>query len=195
MRDFSLKDLSAAFYDDPYPAYRVLQSIDPIHRMPDGSLFLTRHRELEAIYKDTTRFSSDKKVEFAPKYGSDSLLFQHHTTSLVFNDPPLHTRVRRLIAGALNPRAITEMEPGLIALVDRLLDGMEARGEADIIEDFASAIPVEVIGNLLAIPHEDRAPLRGWSLAILGALEPFLSEEVQTRGERAVGEFLDYLRN
>lgn len=193
-RAFSLKDLPDAFYDDPYPTYRALQSTDPIHRMPDGSLFLTRHRDLEAIYKDTTRFSSDKKVEFAPKYGADSLLFQHHTTSLVFNDPPLHTRVRRLIAGALNPRAIAEMEPGLIALVDRLLDDMQARGKADIIEDFASAIPVEVIGNLLAIPHKDRAPLRGWSLAILGALEPFLPEEVQTRGERAVGEFLDYLR-
>ena len=194
-RAFSLKDLPGAFYDDPYPTYRALQSADPIHRMPDGSLFLTRHRDLEAIYKDTTRFSSDKKVEFAPKYGDGSLLFQHHTTSLVFNDPPLHTRVRRLIAGALNPRAISEMEPGLIALVDRLLDEMEARGNADLIEDFASAIPVEVIGNLLAIPHEDRAPLRGWSLAILGALEPFLTEEVQARGERAVGEFLDYLRH
>ena len=193
-RGFSLKDLPESFYDDPYPTYRALQSADPIHRMPDGSLFLTRHRDLEAIYKDTTRFSSDKKVEFAPKYGDGSLLFQHHTTSLVFNDPPLHTRVRRLIAGALNPRAIAEMEPGLIALVDRLLDDMQARGKTDIIEDFASASPVEVIGNLLAIPHEDRAPLRGWSLAILGALEPFLSEDVQMRGERAVGEFLDYLR-
>lgn len=193
-RGFSLKDLPSTFYDDPYPIYRALQSADPIHCMPDGSLFLTRYRDLEAIYKDTTRFSSDKKVEFAPKYGDGSLLFQHHTTSLVFNDPPLHTRVRRLIAGALNPRAIAEMEPGLIALVDRLLDNMQARGKADIIEDFASAIPVEVIGNLLAIPHEDRAPLRGWSLAILGALEPFLSEDVQARGERAVKEFLDYLR-
>ena len=194
MRGFSLKNLPDAFYDDPYPTYRALQSADPIHRMPDGSLFLTRHRDLEAIYKDTTRFSSDKKVEFAPKYGADSLLFQHHTTSLVFNDPPLHTRVRRLIAGALNPRAIAEMEPGLIALVDRLLDDMQSRGNVDLIEDFASAIPVEVIGNLLAIPHEDRAPLRGWSLAILGALEPFLSEDVQARGERAVSEFLGYLR-
>lgn len=191
---FSLKDLPDAFYDNPYPTYRALQSVEPIHRMPDGSLFLTRHRDLEAIYKDTARFSSDKKVEFGPKYGTGSLLFQHHTTSLVFNDPPLHTRVRRLIAGALNPRAISEMEPGLIALVDRLLDEMETRGRADLIEDFASAIPVEVIGNLLAVPHEHRAPLRGWSLAILGALEPFLTEEIQARGEQAVGEFLDYLR-
>ena len=193
-RDFSLKDLPASFYEDPYPTYRALQTTDPVHRMPDGSLFLTRYDDLETIYKDTTTFSSDKKIEFAPKYGEGSLLFQHHTTSLVFNDPPLHTRVRRLIAGALNPRAISELEPSLVALVDRLIDAIEARGKADLIEDFAAAIPVEVIGNLLAIPHEDRGPLRGWSLAILGALEPFLSNEVQSRGERAVSEFLDYLR-
>ena len=191
---FSLAALPDAFYADPYPTYRALQSHDPIHRMPDGSLFLTRHRDLEAIYKDTAKFSSDKKVEFAPKYGAGSLLFQHHTTSLVFNDPPLHTRVRNLIAGALNPRAIAEMEPGLLSLVDRLLDAMQAKGEADLIEDFASAIPIEVIGNLLGVPHEDRHPLRGWSLSILGALEPKLSPEAQARGETAVAEFLDYLR-
>ena len=194
VHNFSLKDLPDTFYEDPYPIYCTLQAIDPVHRMPDQSLFLTRYNDLEAIYKDTTRFSSDKKVEFAPKYGAGSLLFQHHTTSLVFNDPPLHTRVRRLITGALNPRAISELEPSLIALVDRLLDRIEARGNADLIEDFASAIPVEVIGNLLAIPHQERSPLRGWSLAILGALEPFLTEEVQSRGERAVTEFLDFLR-
>ncbi|MGO4712959.1 cytochrome P450 [Bradyrhizobium sp. 2TAF24] len=195
VRDFSLQNLHDAFYDDPYPTYRALLERDPVHRMPDGSLFLTRHRDLEAIYKDTTRYSSDKKVEFAPKYGTSSLLFQHHTTSLVFNDPPLHTRVRRLIAGALNPRAIAEMEPALVALVDKLLDRMQAKGEADLVEDFASAIPVEVIGNLLAVPHADRDPLRGWSLAILGALEPVLSPQMQQTGEQAVADFLAYLRD
>ncbi len=193
-QNFSLQSLPDSFYDNPYPTYQALRTLDPLHRMPDGSLFLTRHRDLEAIYKDTTRFSSDKKVEFAPKYGASSRLFQHHTTSLVFNDPPLHTRVRRLIAGALNPRAIAEMEPALVTLVDRLLDRMESRGTADLVEDFAAAIPIEVIGNLLAIPHDEREPLRGWSLAILGALEPVLSPDMQDRGERAVGEFLDYLR-
>lgn len=193
-RDFSLKDLPQSFYDDPYPTYRALREHDPLHRMPDGSLFLTRHRDLEAIYKDTTRFSSDKKVEFGPKYGTGSLLFQHHTTSLVFSDPPLHTRVRRLISGALNPRAISEMEPGLVALVDRLLDDMAAKGNVDLIEDFASAIPIEVIGNLLGVPHDERGPLRDWSLAILGALEPFLTPEQQARGETAVQDFLAYLR-
>lgn len=194
-RNFSLKALPDSFYDDPYPTYRALQATDPIHWMPDGSLFLTRYADLEVVYKDTAQFISDKKIEFAPKYGQETLLFQHHTTSLVFNDPPLHTRVRRLIAGALNPRAIAKLEPALIALVDRLLDQIQPDGKADLIEDFAATIPVEVIGNLLAIPHEDRGPLRGWSLAILGALEPLLSDEVRACGERAVTEFLDYLRH
>ncbi len=94
---FDLRTLSDDFYADPYPVYAALRRSDPIRRMPDGSYLLSRHADVEAVYKDPTRFSSDKRVEFRPKYG-DSPLYQHHTTSLVFNDAPLHTRVRRLIA-------------------------------------------------------------------------------------------------
>jgi cytochrome P450 len=86
------------------------------------------------------------------------------------------------------------MEAGLITLVDRLLDDIEARGHGDLIEDFASAIPVEIIGNLLGVPHADRGPLRAWSLAILGALEPRLTPEQEALGNRSVSEFTAYLR-
>jgi cytochrome P450 len=86
------------------------------------------------------------------------------------------------------------MEAGLLQLVDGLLDGVEAKGGGDLVEDFASAIPVEIIGNLLGVPHEDRAPLRGWSLAILGALEPKLTREQEDLGNRSVREFVEYLR-
>ena len=195
--DFDLRRLDAAFYADPYPTYRALRETAPVKRFDDGSVFLTRYADLVAVYKDTARFSSDKQEEFRPKYG-DGPLFAHHTTSLVFNDPPLHTRVRRLIAGALTPKHIAAMEPALIARVEHLLGAMEARarrGETvDLIEDFASAIPIEIIGNLLAIPHAERGPLRDWSLAILGALEPVLTAAQQAAGERAVTEFLAYLQ-
>ncbi|WP_376099326.1 cytochrome P450 [Roseomonas sp. CCTCC AB2023176] len=190
---FDLGHLDDGFYADPYPIYRALRERDPVHRMPDGSLFLTRWAELDRVYRDTRAFSSDKQAEFGPKYG-DGPLFEHHTTSLVFNDPPLHTRVRRLIQGALMPRALNAMEPGLRALVDRLLDGLAEKGSVDLIEDFAAAIPIEVIGNLLAVPVEERGPLREWSLAILGALEPRLTPEQEARGNAAVAEFLAYLR-
>lgn len=190
-----LRALPADFYANPYPVYALLREEEPIKRMPDGSYFLTRYADLVAVYRDAQTFSSDKKVEFTPKYGADSALLEHHTTSLVFNDPPLHTRVRKLIMGALTRRAIAEMEPGLITLVDGLLDQIAAKGGGDLIEDFASAIPVEIIGNLLGVPHADRGPLRGWSLAILGALEPRLTPEQEALGNQSVREFIAYLKD
>jgi cytochrome P450 len=192
---FDLRALPADFYANPYPVYALLRETEPVKRMPDGSYFLTRYDDLVAVYRDAQTFSSDKKVEFTPKYGAGSPLLEHHTTSLVFNDPPLHTRVRKLIMGALTRRAIAEMEPGLITLVDGLLDRIGTEGGGDLIEDFASAIPVEIIGNLLGVPHEDRGPLRGWSLAILGALEPKLTPEQEALGNRSVSEFTAYLKD
>ncbi len=199
---FDLRELPADFHADPYPVYAALRQSQPVRRMPDGSVFLARHADLVAVYRDAQGFCSDKRAEFGPKYNQQpwgsadqpAPLFQHHTTSLVFNDPPLHARVRKLIMGALTRRAIADMEVGLIALVDTLLDDIEQRGGGDLIEDFASAIPVEVIGNLLGVPHADRSPLRAWSLAILGALEPRLTAEQEALGNRSVTEFTDYLR-
>jgi cytochrome P450 len=191
---FDLKALPPDFYADPFPYYHALREHAPVKRMPDGSYLLTRYADVEHVYKNPKLFSSDKRREFKPKYG-DSLLYEHHTTSLVFNDAPLHTRVRRLIAGALTPRAIGAMEPALIGLVDRLLDVMAEKREVDLIEDFAAAIPVEVIGNLLGVPRDERGPLRAWSLAILGALEPVIPPPVFERGNQAVAEFLRYLED
>src|SRR4051812_4129949 len=189
---FDLESLTPEFYADPYPTYRALRQHAPAKRLRNGSYFLTRYDDLVTAYKATKTFSSDKKREFAPKYGN-SLLYDHHTTSLVFNDPPAHTRVRRLIMGALSPRAIADMEPDLIALVDRLLHGLAVKDKVDLIEDFAAAIPIQVIGNLLDVPMNERGPLRDWSLAILGALEPVISAEAFARGDDAVRDFLVYL--
>jgi cytochrome P450 len=193
-RTFDLRRLPPEFYADPFPYYHALRDHDPVRRMPDGSYFLTRYDDVVAVYRDARTFSSDKKIEFKPKYG-DSLLYEHHTTSLVFNDPPLHTRVRRLIMGALTQRAIAAMEPALVSLVDGLLDRCAEKGTCDLIEDFASAIPIEIIGNLLGVPREQRGPLRGWSLAILGALEPVLTPAQFERGNTAVREMLVYLKD
>ena len=192
-RDFDPTQLPAGFYANPYPWYDALRETDPVHRCPDGSWFLTRHADLERVYRDRVHFSSDKRVAFAPKYGSDSLLYAHHTTSLVFNDAPYHTRVRRQIVGALTPHVLRALEPAVVTLVDRLLDGLAARGGGDAITDFAAAIPIEVIGNLLGVPRDEREPLRGWSLAILGALEPVVTPDAFERGNCAVHDFIAYL--
>ena len=190
---FDVTRLTPDFYANPYPYYRALREHEPVKRMADGSWFLTRYDDIMPVYRDPKTFSSDKKKEFGPKYGPSPLL-EHHTTSLVFNDPPLHTRVRRAIVGALSQRHIAAMEPGLVRLVDSLLDALAQKRDADLIEDFAAVIPMEVIGNLLGVPRDERGPLRQWSLAILGALEPVLTAERAARGNAAVTEMQAYLK-
>ena len=161
--------------------------------MANGSYFLTRYDDLVAIYRDAKTWSSDKKIDFKPNFG-DSLLYEHHTMSLVFNDPPIHTRVRRLLAPSFTPRTLRALQPRIEALVDRLLDAAAERGRIDLIEDFAAAIPVQLIGDMLGIPNDERGPLRDWSLKILGALEPVLNRQQFDGGVTAVAEFKGYLR-
>ena len=195
VREFDLGQLPSGFYTDPFPWYRALRRFDPVHECPDGSLLLTRYADCTQVYRDS-RFISDKRRLFRPRFG-DAALYQHHTTSLVFSDPPYHTRVRNLLADALKPRTIRAMQPVLEDLVARLLRAAAdtASGTVDLIEEFAAPIPLEVIGNLLTVPHEERGPLRAWSLKILGALEADLSEEALAAGNQAVDEFCTYLRD
>src|SRR5947209_16944955 len=192
-RAFDLRKLDPSFLNDPYPVYRALREHDPVHRMPDGSYFLSRYEDCAEVYRDPATWSSDKKIDFRPNF-ADSLLYEHHTTSLVFNDPPYHTRVRKLLAPAFTPRALGRLQPLIEALVDRLLDRAAERGTIDLIDDFAAAIPIQLIGDLLNLPMDERGPLPDWSLAFLGALEPTLSPRQFETGVRAVEEFKAYLR-
>jgi cytochrome P450 len=190
---FQLTRVPEGFLDDPYPYYRALRERSPLHMLEGGGVFISRYDDAIAIYRSPAA-SSDKKVEFKPKLG-DSPLYEHHTTSLVFNDPPLHTRVRRLIMGAVNQRAIARMEAQVTRLVDALLDDLQERKSVDFIADFAAQIPIEVIGNLLDIPRPERSPLRAWSIAILTGLEPKLTPEMLERGNQAVREFVSFLED
>jgi cytochrome P450 len=192
VRDFQLTRAPPAFIDDPYPWYAALREHDPLHALEGGGVFVSRYEDALAVYRDP-RASSDKRQEFRPKLG-DSPLYEHHTTSLVFNDPPLHTRVRRIIMGALNQRAIARMETDVVRLVDALLEEMAGQREFNFIDAFAARIPIEVIGNLLDVPRAERGPLRGWSVAILSGLEPKLTPAMHEAGNRAVTEFVAYLK-
>jgi cytochrome P450 len=189
---FDLGRLDRAFLDDPFPRYHALRRFAPVKRLPDGSVFLSRYADVALCYRDN-RMSSDKKAEFGPKFGTGTPIYRHHTTSLVFNDPPLHTRVRRLLAAAFTPRALAAMPARIEAIVDSLLDTAARRGRMDLIEDFAFRLPVEVICDMLGVPAGDRASFRRYSLAILGALEPVAGPERQAAGNAAVTEFSAYL--
>ena len=192
-QNFDPRALPADYFENPYPYFQALREHDPVHRCPDGSYYLSRHADCYQVYRNPKLFSSDKRQSFKPLFGEDSLLYEHHTTSLVFNDPPLHTQVRRAFGNALSPQAVKAMEPSVRALVEGLLDRIEDKGEFDLVTDFAAAIPIEVIGNLLRVPKNERGPLRRWSLAILGALEFQPNPQRLAAGNTAVVEFLDYL--
>ncbi len=188
---FDLGRLDRSFYEDPYPVFHALRRRAPVKRLPDGSLFLTRHADLDAIYHDPILFSSDKTVEFRRTMG-ETPLYEHHTTSLVFNDPPRHTRVRKRLSPAFTPRALRALEPRVRAVVASSLD--ELAGEFDLLHDFAMKLPIELIGDMLGVPSADRRRLSPWAVAILSGLEADLGEEGRDAGSRAVDEFKDYLR-
>ncbi len=192
---FDLRRLPEGFIANPYPFYAALRAHAPVHEFGDGQILLTRYADLERVYKDAATFSSDKTVEFGAKFTTGRCPPRSTGTTPRASS----STIRRATPGsgassrALTPRAVAAMEPGIVALVDGLLDAAEVRGRIDLIEDFAAAIPVEVIGNLLGVPRDERGPLRDWSLAILGALEPVLTPEIEAAGNRAVTAFLAYL--
>ena len=97
---FDLRNPPAGFHDDPYSWYERLRATEPVKVLADGSVFLTRYDDVAAMYRNPAA-SSDKKAEFRPKYG-DTPLYEHHTSSLVFNDAPAHPRVRKPMLGAVS---------------------------------------------------------------------------------------------
>ena len=193
-RGFELSKLGRDFYQNPYAAYREVRDTAPLCRQPDGSYFISRYDDAAAILKDHQNYSSDKRVDFKPKFG-DGPLYEHHTTSLVFNDPPYHTRVRRLLAPFFTPRTLKALEANVAAMIDDLLDKAQDAGTIDLVNDFANAIPLNLIGDMLGIPKDEREPLRNWANIILGALEPSLTPEQLATGDASVEAFKDYLRD
>jgi len=191
-QDFVLSRAGSAFAQDPYPVLRSLRERAPLLPQPDGSWIVLRYDDVRDVLTDAERFSSDKRVDFLPKFGATPL-YEHHTTSLVFNDPPGHTRMRRLLAPFFAVQTLRRMEERVAAMVDDLLDAAQQRGTIDAVADFALPIPLNLVGDLLGVPRGDREPLRAWANLILGGLEPMRTPEQLAEGNRAVEDFKRYL--
>lgn len=185
--EFDLNQIDHAFIENPHPTLHALRRNSPLHRNADGSVYLTRYDDCLKVYQSRDMLS-DKTEAFGEKFGQCPL-HTHHTTSLVFNDPPYHTVVRKLISGAFTPRKLAVFPPLIEGIVDRLLDRVEDLGELDLVNDFAKDLPTEIISVMLGIPESDRDKLRGYSLAILGALDPVVPQERLDAGNKAVEEF------
>ena len=193
IESFDLLDPPADFIADPYTYFAVLRERSPVHRLSDASFMVTRWDDMARVYRDTEVWSSDKKIDFKPKFGN-SPLYEHHTTSLVFRDPPDHTRIRKLFQAAFTRRALAALEPRIHALVEGYLDRLADAGELEMVGAFTFKLPVEVICDMLGVPSEDRLLIGDWASAILGALEPVTGAERRESGNRAVEDFKAYLR-
>ena len=192
-RDFDLNAISPSFIENPYPTLDMLRQESPVHENPDGSVYLTRYQDCLAVYRSRDMLS-DKTEAFGEKFGICPLL-EHHTTSLIFNDPPYHTVVRKLISGAFTPRKLREMEALIETIVDDLLDTIAEQNTIDMVADFGTILPTEIISFMLGIPKEFRQKLRGYSISILGALDPVVSNERMHAGNQAVSEFSEILND
>ena len=194
IESFDLYNPPSDFINNVYKYYNLLREKSPIHKNSDGSYILTRYKDLVGVYRNFKVWSSDKRTEFGAKFGS-SPLFEHHTTSVVFVDPPDHTRIRKIFQQAFTPKSILSLERNINKLVDSYLVIMHEKKKFDFVSDFSFRLPVDVVCSVLGVPSEDRHLIRDWAHKILGALEPKLTHKQFNEGSSAVINFKQYLKD
>jgi cytochrome P450 len=184
--------MSPAFREDPYPYYERFRGTRPLLQVADTIWFAMGHADVAALLRNP-RLSSDEshstaeKAKPAPKGRSQSMLFM---------DPPDHTRLRSLVARAFTPRRIEELRQTTEAIAAELADAMARSGaNAELIEAFAYPLPVRVICALLGVPPADEAIFTEWSRKIARGLDPSVlrSPELDATIEKARQEVRAYL--
>lgn len=180
------------FLADPYPEFARLRAAGDVHHHDGLGLAIAvshaaasavlRHRGLGRIWTD---------AQPAERFVSFNLL---HRNSLLENEPPAHTRLRRSIAGAFGRGHVERLRPTVAALADGMVRELAERGAGDLLEQLAQPLPVAVIAELLDIPEADRPRLVPWSNAIVKMYEYGLPPDGRRAAEQAAREFADYLR-
>jgi cytochrome P450 len=162
--------LTPEFHANPYPFYHRMRETDPVHLSPLGLWVLTRYDDCVASLRDP-RFGRDGfEAILSAQYGEESETGRL-PRSMLFRDPPDHTRLRSLVNRAFTPRVIEGMRGQIQAVVDRLLDQVERRGHMDVIADLAYPLPVTVICDMLGVPVGDHEQMRDWSSDIIRSLD------------------------
>jgi cytochrome P450 len=184
------------FHANPYPFYHRLRAADPVHRTPMGLWVLTRYDDVVSVQRDP-RFGSEGFDQIlADVYGEDTTNASG-ARSMLFRDPPDHTRLRGLISQAFTPRVIERMRSHIQNIVDRLLDRVQNANAMDVIADLAYPLPVTVICEMLGVPTNAHAGIRQWSVDLARSLDAIgmpADEGVVQRGRAAQQSMLDYFR-
>jgi len=161
--------LSPELVANPYPYLRALREQDPVHWSEHHQgWILTRYADNAAAFMDP-RLSSERLGSLLPAAPSASEkesfdpIYRLLGNWMVFRDPPVHARLRRLARAAFTGRMVTRLRPAIEALVDERIAALESARECDFIRVFAYPLPATVIANLLGVPPEDLERFRGWS--------------------------------
>lgn len=179
--------LSPEVLADPGAAYGALLETCPVHRY-DGFeppfWSLSRHEDVRDALRDITTYSSH--------YGQGPNM---SVPGSMQSDPPQHTFFRRLVQQAFTARAVTEMQPGIEALVDELVDGFVDRGEADVHDELAYPLPTIVIAQMLGVPEHDREQFKEWSDASVAAMSSRTPEVFRPQREALNAYLIDQARH
>ena len=181
------------FHANPYPFYKRLREKEPIHQSPMGFWVLTRYEDCVAVLRDQRFGREEFQQMLTAVYGDGTEM----PRSMLFRDPPDHTRLRALVSKAFTPRMIETMREHIQEIVDRLLDRVQDAGRMDVIEDLAYPLPVTVICEMLGVPVDDHASIRGWSADIARSLDAIglpSDEGIVERGRKSRRALGDYFR-
>jgi pimeloyl-[acyl-carrier protein] synthase len=195
--DVDYNPFTPEFHRDPYPFYRRLREADPVHWNPPGIWVLTRHADAVAMLRHP-RMSSDFRNSdlyemFRQMQGIDPST--ERTPSMLFRDPPDHTRLRGLVTKAFTSKRIDDMRPTMHAIVDGLIDAALERGEMDVVADLAYPLPVKVICGMLGVPEADHGRFHAWSRDLVATLDPMVGPEAMNRAMESGLAFDDYFRD
>lgn len=200
--DFLSVALTPEFREDPYPWFHRLRELEPVHETPLGTYMLSRHADASAAVRDPALSNDERNSELYQAFleanppTGDDFAEQTRQATMLFLDPPDHTRLRGLVSKAFTPRVIGRLRPRVEELVAELLDGVMARGEGhmDVVTDLAYPLPVVIICELLGVPAADHPTFQGWSRDLAHSIDPdpLISPEQQARIEAAGNAFVEY---
>ena len=188
---FNLFNIPQEYYLDPLPFFKALRDQDPIHRNSDGSVLLTRYEDIISVWRDLSGVVNRAEA-YTKKFGPGPLL-EHHTTSMLFRDPPDHDRLRAVVNPFFSQKSIERLRQATVEIVDNLLADIEKKREIDFIVDFSSKIPVQLVCDIFGVPREDGPIIRDLGAQVLLPLNPTVSQEVIDAGHIATQKFKDYL--
>lgn len=190
-KSFDLFSVPSDYFKNPAPYFRLLRDHDPVHMNSDGSVLLTQYQDTKQVWRDLSGLV-DKSEMFRKKFGEGPLL-EHHTTTMLFRDPPDHDRMRAVVNPFFTQASIASLSGFVKDTVDGLLDDVADLGEFDFVKDFAFRLPIAVICHLFGVPQSDALKLQDMGRKILMALNPAVSDEMIAEGHQATKDFMEYL--